>query len=62
MVNVDEYGVTVRIRTGNVNRITMRKLPAMPLCPQQIPYDLTWEGTLAAAEGSQNYGMGQRGL
>jgi hypothetical protein len=38
---------------GRGNRSTRRKPAAVPLCPPQIPHDLTWARTLAAAVGSQ---------
>jgi hypothetical protein len=35
------------------NRSTRRKPAPMPLCPPQIPHDLTWAGSRAAAVGSR---------
>jgi hypothetical protein len=35
------------------NRSTQRKPAPMPLCPPQIPHDLTRAGTRAASVGSQ---------
>jgi hypothetical protein len=29
----------------------------MPLCPPQIPHDLTWAQNLAAVMGNLSYGM-----
>jgi hypothetical protein len=39
------------IDSGNWN--TRRKPAPVPLCPLQIPHDLTWPGTRTAAVGSQ---------
>jgi hypothetical protein len=41
------------MRIGRGNRSTWRKPAPVPLCPQQIPHNLTWAGTRAAAVGSQ---------
>jgi hypothetical protein len=41
----------MRIRWGN--RSTRGKPAPVPLCPPQIPHDLTWDRTRAAAVGSQ---------
>jgi hypothetical protein len=38
---------------GRGNRSTERKHAPVPLCPPQIPHDLTWARTQAAAVGSQ---------
>jgi hypothetical protein len=38
---------------GRGNRSTRRKPAPAPLCPPQIPLDQTWDGTRAAAVGSQ---------
>jgi hypothetical protein len=38
---------------GRGNRSTPRKPAPVPLCPLQIPHDLTWARTRAAAVGSQ---------
>jgi hypothetical protein len=38
---------------GRGNRSIRRKLSPVPLCPPQIPDDLTWTGTRAAAVGSR---------
>jgi hypothetical protein len=35
------------------NRSTRRKPAPLPLCPPQIPHDLTWYRTRAIAVGSQ---------
>jgi hypothetical protein len=41
------------MRLGKGNRSTQRKPAAMPLCPPQIPHDLTWARTRATAEGNR---------
>jgi hypothetical protein len=41
------------MKTGRGNRSTRRKPAPVPLCPPQIPHDLSWAGTRAAAVGSQ---------
>jgi hypothetical protein len=38
----DECGLVGGMRIGRGIRITQRKLASVPLCPQQIPHDLTW--------------------
>jgi hypothetical protein len=45
-----EFGGT---KTGRGNQTSRRKLAPTPLCPPQIPLDLTRAGTRAAAVGSQ---------
>jgi hypothetical protein len=49
----DECGVVCGIRIGRGNRSTRNKPAPVPLCPPQIPYDLTWDRTRAAAVGSR---------
>jgi hypothetical protein len=41
------------MRICGTNRSTRRKPAPVPLCPPQIPYDLTWARTQAAAVGSR---------
>jgi hypothetical protein len=53
MVDDDDYGAVRGMRIGRGNRSTRRKPVPVPLCPSQIPYDLTWDRTRAAAAGSQ---------
>jgi hypothetical protein len=48
----DECGAVGGMRTGRGNRITRRKPAPVPLFQPQIPHDLTWARTRAAAEGS----------
>jgi hypothetical protein len=49
----DDYGAVGGMRIGSGNRSTWRKPAPVPLCPPQIPHDLTWDRTRAAAAGSQ---------
>jgi hypothetical protein len=37
----DEYGAFGGMRTGRRNRSTRKKSAPVPLCPPQIPHDLT---------------------
>jgi hypothetical protein len=48
----DECGAVGGMRIDRGNRSTRRKPALMPLCPPQIPHDLTWARTRAAAVGS----------
>jgi hypothetical protein len=41
------------MKIGRGNRSTRRKPAPAPLCPPQIPYDLTWARTRAAEVGSR---------
>jgi hypothetical protein len=49
----DDYGAVGGMRIGRRNRSTRRKPAPLPLCPPQIPHDLTWDRTRAAAMKSQ---------
>jgi hypothetical protein len=51
----DRCGAFGGMRIGKGNRSTRRKSAPVPLCPQQIPHDLTWAGTRGAAIGSLSY-------
>jgi hypothetical protein len=53
MIDDDDYGAVGRIRIGRGNRSTRRKPAPVPLCPPQIPRDLTRTRTRATAVGSQ---------
>jgi hypothetical protein len=53
MIDDDEIGVIGGMKIGRGNRSTRRKPAPMPLCPPQIPHDLTWGRTRAAAVGNQ---------
>jgi hypothetical protein len=46
---VNEYGALGGMRTSRGNRSTRIKLPPVPQCSPQIPYELTWDRTRAAA-------------
>jgi hypothetical protein len=48
----DDYGAVGGMRIGRGNRSTRRKPALVPLCPPQIPHDLTWDRTRAAALGA----------
>jgi hypothetical protein len=49
----DECGAVGGMRIGKRNRSTRRKPALVPLCPPQIPHDLTWVRTRATAVGSR---------
>jgi hypothetical protein len=53
MINDDDYGAVGGMRIGRGNRSTGRKPAPVPLCPPQIPHDLTWDRTRATAVESQ---------
>jgi hypothetical protein len=50
---IDERGAVGGMKIGRGNRSTRRKPATVPLCPPQIPHDLTWARTRAAAVGSR---------
>jgi hypothetical protein len=53
MIDDDDCGVIGGMKIGRGNRST-RRIPApAPLCPPQIPYDLTRARTRGAAVGSR---------
>jgi hypothetical protein len=53
MMYDDKCGAVGGMRIGRVNRSTRRKPAPVPLCPPQIPHDLTCAWTLAASVGSR---------
>jgi hypothetical protein len=53
MIDDDECGAVGGMRIGRGNRITRRKHSPVSLCPPQIPHDLTWDRTRAAAVGNR---------
>jgi hypothetical protein len=53
MKDDDDYGAVGGMRIGRGNRSTRKKPAPVPLCPPQIPHNLTWDRTRAAAVGSQ---------
>jgi hypothetical protein len=53
MVDDEDYGAVGGMRIGKGNRSTRRKPAPVPLCPPQIPHDLTWGRIRGAAVGSQ---------
>jgi hypothetical protein len=53
MIDDDECEAVGGMRIGRGNRSTRRKPAPAPLRPRQIPYDLTWAQSQAAAVGSR---------
>jgi hypothetical protein len=53
MIDDDEYGAVGGMPIGKGNRSTGRNPATVPHSPPQIPHDLTWARTRAAAMGSQ---------
>jgi hypothetical protein len=49
----DDYRAVGGMKIGRGNRSTRRKPAPVPLCPPQIPHDLTRDRTRAGAVGSQ---------
>jgi hypothetical protein len=49
----DECGAVGGMRIGRGICSTRRKRAPVPLCTPQIPHDLTWARTRAAAVGNQ---------
>jgi hypothetical protein len=52
MIDDDDYGAVGGMSFGRRNRSARRKPAPMPHCPQ-IPHDMTWDRTRAAAVESQ---------
>jgi hypothetical protein len=49
------------MRIGRGNRSTLKKSVPVPLCPQQIPHDLTWYRAQVASENfDRGYGTNLR--
>jgi hypothetical protein len=53
MTDDDKCGAVSGMRIGRGNRSSRRKHAPVPLCPPQIPHDLTWARTRAAEVGSR---------
>jgi hypothetical protein len=53
MIDDDECGAVGGIRIGRGNRNTRREPAPVPLCPPQIPHDLTWVQAQAAVVWSR---------
>jgi hypothetical protein len=53
MIDDDECEAVGGMRIGRGNRSTQRKPAPAPLCPPQIPHNLTWARTRAATVGSR---------
>jgi hypothetical protein len=49
----DECGAVGGMKIARGNGSTRREPASVPLCSPQIPYDLTWARTRAAAVGSR---------
>jgi hypothetical protein len=49
MIDDGDCGAIGRMKIGRGNQSARRKTSPVPLCLQQIPYDLTWARTWAAA-------------
>jgi hypothetical protein len=52
-IDDDECGTVGGMRIGRGSRSNRRKHAPVPLCPPQIPHDLTWARTRAAAVGNR---------
>jgi hypothetical protein len=53
MIDDDECGAVDGMRIGRGNQSTRREPTPVPLCPPQIPHDLTWARTRTVAVESQ---------
>jgi hypothetical protein len=53
MIDDDDYGAVGWMTIGRGNRSTWRKPATIPFCPPQIPHELTWDRTRAAAVGTR---------
>jgi hypothetical protein len=53
MIDEDDYGELGGMRIGSGNPSTRRKPAPVSLSPPQIPHDLNWDRTRAAAVESQ---------
>jgi hypothetical protein len=53
MIDDADYGAIGGMEIGRGNRSTRRKPAPAPLCPPQIPHDLTRAGNRVAMVGSQ---------
>jgi hypothetical protein len=53
MIDDDECGAVGGMRIGKGIRSTLRKSATVPLCPPEIPHDMTWARTRATAVGSR---------
>jgi hypothetical protein len=50
---IDQYGAIGGMRISRGNRSPLRKSAPLPLCPPQIPLNLTWDWTWATVMGSR---------
>jgi hypothetical protein len=53
----DECGAVGGMRIGRGNRSTRRKPAILPLCPPQIPHDLTWARKQASSKLEEYRGV-----
>jgi hypothetical protein len=53
VIDDGDCGAVGGMKIGYGNRSTRTKPAPVPLCPPQIPHDLSWARTRAAAVGSQ---------
>jgi hypothetical protein len=53
LIDDDECGAVGGMRIGRETRSNWRTPAPVPLCPPQIPHDLTWDRTRAATVGSR---------
>jgi hypothetical protein len=49
MIDDNDYGAFGGMTIGKGSRITRRKPAPVPLCPSQIPRDLTWDRTVVGS-------------
>jgi hypothetical protein len=49
---INECAAVHGMRTSRENQSAQRKPVPVPLCPPQIPHDLTWDQTQAAMVGA----------
>jgi hypothetical protein len=53
MIDDGDCGAIGGTKIGRGNRNSRRKPASLPLCPPQVPHNLTWARTRAAAIGSR---------
>jgi hypothetical protein len=53
MIDDDECGAVGGMRISRGNQNTREKPASAPLCPPQIPHNLTWTQTRATAVGNR---------
>jgi hypothetical protein len=55
VIDGDDCGAIGKMRIGRGNWSTRRNPAPVPLCPPQIPHNLTWARTQAAEVGSRRF-------